>query len=234
MRIKKEKILPIEGGKEELSNLRPLKKESEKSPLAEWTDEDLMLAFGEGNEEAFIELVRRYEKQIFNYMYRMVHNWHIAEDLTQDVFMALVNNANRYHPSAKFSTYIYTIASNIISKEWGKQNRRPKFFSLSQWFGGDKDPDDSERSSPAEYLADPNFDILKQTECREISEAINEALKKIPSHQKEAFILRRFLELSYEEIADILDIPVGTVKTRVLRAERALRPFLSQFREDNK
>jgi len=232
MRYKKENILPLNNSEEKPSKLRPLKKSVEEiPPLSDWTDEDLMLAFGEGNEEAFVELVKRYEKQIFNYMYRMVNNWHIAEDLTQDVFMALVNNASRYHPTAKFSTYIYTIASNIISKEWGKQNRRPKFFSLSHWFGGDKDVDDLEKGSPAEYLADPNFDILKQTEHKEVSEAINEALKKIPPHQREAFVLRRFLELSYEEIADILDIPIGTAKTRVLRAERALRPFLSQFRD---
>lgn len=208
-----------------------LREKSEELPLTEWTDEDLMLAFGEGNEDAFVEIVNRYEKQIFNYMYRMVHNWHIAEDLTQEVFMALVNNANRYHPSAKFSTYLYTIASNIISKEWNKQSRRPKFFSLSQWLIGDKNNDDPENGNPSEFLADKSLDILKQAECKEISEAINEALKKIPPHQREAFVLRRFLELSYEEIAEILDIPVGTVKTRVLRAERALRPFLSQFRD---
>lgn len=231
MGLKRENKYPADEGQEKASRLYSLKRLGEESSFAEWTDEDLMLAFGEGNEEAFVELVRRYEKQIFNYMYRMVHNWHIAEDLTQDVFMALVNNASRYHPSAKFSTYIYTIASNIISKEWGKQNRRPKFFSLSHWIGSDRDSEDSEKGNPAECLADPNFDILKRTECKEVSEAINEALKKIPAHQREAFVLRRFLELSYEEIADILDIPVGTVKTRVLRAERALRPFLSDFRD---
>ncbi|MCX8065607.1 MAG: RNA polymerase sigma factor [Candidatus Hydrogenedentes bacterium] len=231
MRVKRENILPFEDSKENFSKSYVLREKSRELPLSEWTDEDLMLAFGDGNEEAFVEIVSRYEKQIFNYMYRMVHNWHIAEDLTQEVFMALVNNATRYHPSAKFSTYIYTIASNIISKEWNKQNRRPKFFSLSQWLSGEKNNEDIEKGNPIEHLADSNFDILKQTACKEISEAVNEALKKIPPHQREAFVLRRFLELSYEEIADILDIPVGTVKTRVLRAERALRPFLSQFRD---
>ncbi|HOK09425.1 MAG TPA: sigma-70 family RNA polymerase sigma factor [Candidatus Hydrogenedens sp.] len=200
-------------------------------PLADWKDEDLMLAFGEGNEEAFAELLRRHERSVFNYMYRMIHNWHIAEELTQEVFMAIVSNASRYQPTAKFTTYLFTIASNIISKEWGLQNRRPRFFSLSQWWNSKDSPDDNHDWSPIEHQADPRLSVWKKTKCKEISEAINEALKKIPVEQRETFVLRRFLDLSYEEIANIMDIPIGTAKTRVLRTERALRPYLEEFRE---
>lgn len=229
MSINRENIVPF---KMVTSEQRTALRLREKTvPLTEWSDEDLMLIFGEGNEEAFGELVRRYERSIFNYMFRMVHNWHIAEELTQEVFMAIVSSAERYQPTAKFSTYLYTIASNIVSKEWSKQNRKPRFFSLSQWWHSSDDANDDHEWNPVEHHADPRLDVWRDTKCTEISEAINKALKKIPERQREAFVLRRFLELPYEEIANILDVPLGTAKTRVLRAERALRPYLEHFRE---
>jgi len=229
MNMKGENIVPLK--RVETTAQVSLHLRGKTVPLNERSDEELMILFGEGNEEAFQELLRRYERSIFNYMYRMVHNWHIAEELTQEVFMAVVSNAERYQPTAKFSTYIYTIASNIVSKEWSRQNRKPRFFSLSQWWHASDNSNDGDDWNPIEHHADPHLDVWRETKCTEISEAINEALKKIPERQREAFVLRRFLELSYEEIANILDVPVGTVKTRVLRAERALRPYLEQFRE---
>ncbi len=142
-------------------------------PLSEWADEDLMLIFGEGNEDAFGELVRRYERNIFNYMFRMVHNWHIAEELTQEVFMALVSSVTRYQPTAKFSTYLYSISSHIISKEWSRQNRRPRFFSLSQWWhSGDSSNDNSHEWNPVEHHADPRLNVWHEAKCTEVSEAI--------------------------------------------------------------
>lgn len=196
-------------------------------PLTERSNEELMLAHGQGNEEAFVELVRRHQKGVLNYIYRMVHNRHVAEELAQEVFVALVKNAGRYQPTAKFTTYLYTIASNIVSKEWARQKRRPKLFSLTTWFGKEEE----DEFDPLEHSGDENADVVEAFERGEISEAVNTALNHLPEHQREAFVLRRFQDISYEEIAEILDVPVGTVKSRVVRAERGLRPYLERFRE---
>ncbi len=196
-------------------------------PLRERSDEQLMLAHGRGDEASFAELVRRHQKGVLNYMFRMVHNRHVAEELAQEVFVALVKNGVRYQPTAKFTTYMYTIASNIVSKEWSRQKRRPKLFSLGTWFGRE----DEEEYDALEHTSDESADIVEAFQRGEISEAVNTALNHLPEHQREAFVLRRFQDLSYEEIAEVLDVPVGTVKSRVVRAERGLRPHLERFRD---
>jgi RNA polymerase sigma-70 factor (ECF subfamily) len=196
-------------------------------PLSQRSDETLMLEHGHGSEDSYAELVRRHQKGVLNFIFRMVHNRHIAEELTQEVFMALVKNAQRYEPTAKFTTYLYAIASNIVSKEWARQKRRPKFFSLSGWFGGEGD----EEFDLTEQMPDERSCVFAAFQRGEVSEAVNTALKQLPEHQREAFVLRRFQDMPYEEIAEILDVPVGTAKSRVVRAERALRPLLARFQE---
>lgn len=196
-------------------------------PIAERADEQLMLDHGEGSEEAFAELLRRHQAGILNYIYRMVNNRHIAEELTQDVFMALVKNAHRYEPRAKFTTYLYTIASNIVSKEWLRRKRRPLLLSLYAGWGRSRD----DEFDPLEHVGDSKADTLGTFKRGEISEAVNEALNELPEHQREAFVLRRFRDIPYEEIAEIVGSPIGTVKSRVVRAERALRPLLENFKE---
>ncbi|HIJ72939.1 MAG TPA: sigma-70 family RNA polymerase sigma factor [Candidatus Hydrogenedentes bacterium] len=196
-------------------------------PLRERSDEALMLEHGRGSEEAFAELVRRHQKGVLNYTYRMVQNRHVAEELTQEVFLALVKSAQRYRPVAKFTTYLYSIASKIVSKEWVRRKRRPRTLTVSGWRGKDRDRE----HDPLEHVGDDRADVLDYFERGEISEAVNEALQYLPEHQREAFVLRRFRDLPYEEIAEITGAPVGTAKSRVVRAERALRPLLEQFRE---
>jgi len=198
-------------------------------PLCERGDESLMLEHGAGSEPAFEELVRRHQKGVLNYMYRMVQNRQIAEELTQETFLALVKNAPRYEPTAKFTTYLYAIASNMVSKEWLRAKRRPKLFGLSSLWS--RKTHEDEEIDPFEHVADDKACILAEFQRGEVSEAVNAALRHLPDHQREAFVLRRFQDLSYEEIAEVTDSPVGTVKSRVVRAERALRPLLARFRE---
>ena len=211
-------------GKQQLRVLGP-----EGLPLKEWSDETLMLEHGKGSEDAFTELIRRHQRGVLNYIFRMVQNRQIAEELTQEVFVALVRNAQRYQPTAKFTTYLYTIASNIVSKEWVRRKRRPKFLSLSSGWNWRRNPEDE--FDPLEHVGDEKADVLMSFKRGEISEAVNTALRELPEHQREAFVLRRFQDLSYEEIAQVTDSPVGTVKSRVVRAERALRPLLARFRD---
>lgn len=209
------------------SQLRVVDREG--PPLSERSDESLMLEHGAGSEPAFEELVRRHQKGVLNYMYRMVQNRAVAEELTQEAFMALVKNAQRYQPTAKFTTYLYAIASNIVSKEWLRAKRRPKLFSLSSFWS--RKNQDNEEFDPIDHVEDERACVLEEFQRTEISEAVNAALNEIPDHQREAFVLRRFQQLSYEEIAAVTNTPVGTVKSRVVRAERALRPLLAKFRE---
>ena len=198
-------------------------------PLSKRSDESLMLEHAAGSTEAFEELVRRHQKGVLNYMYRMIQNRHVAEELTQEAFLALVRNAQRYQPLAKFTTYLYSIASNIVSKEWSRAKRRPKLFSLSSlWGHNDSEGDDLD---PLETLGDERSCVLTAFRRGEVSEAVNAALQEIPAQHREAFVLLRFQHLSYDEIAAITETPVGTIKSRVVRAERALRPLLEQFRE---
>jgi RNA polymerase sigma-70 factor (ECF subfamily) len=216
-----ENVVPLRAAR----NLRLV--ETGAAPVRERGDEALMLDHAAGEEAAFAELVRRHQKGVLNYMFRMVQNRQIAEELTQEVFLALVRNAERYQPTAKFTTYMYTIASNMVCKEWSRQRRRPRLFSLSAWWQGDEE----DSFDPLEHMADARADVQGAFQREEISTAVNDALRHLPDHQREAFVLRRYQDLSYEEIAEICDVPVGTVKSRVVRAERALRPHLERFRE---
>ena len=192
------------------------------------SDEDLMLQQAKGDDAAFSELVARHQRAVLNFVYRMVQNRSIAEEITQEVFLALVKNAQRYKPTAKFTTYLYTIASNMVSKEWLKRRRRPKVFSLfSSWRGDGEESD----FHPLDHAPDEKADVLDSMKRSEVSEAISGALQQLPAHQREAFVLRRFQDLSYTEISEITRVPVGTAKSRVVRAERALRPLLAAYRE---
>ncbi len=199
----------------------------EKIPLREYGDEALMLAHGEGSEAAFEELVRRHQRGVLNYMYRMVQNRHVAEELTQEVFLALVQNAQRYEPRAKFTTYLYAIASKIVAKEWARRKRRPRLLNFSLWHGHNQE----DEYNPEECVRDRRVDVGAACEEGEINEAINRALQKLPEHMREAFVLSRFQELSQEEVSEIMKVPIGTIKSRIFRAERALRPLLEDFRE---
>ena len=197
-------------------------------PIADMGDEDLMLKHGRGSEEAFAELLRRHQRGVLNYVYRMVQNRQVAEEITQEVFLALVRNAQRYKPTAKFTTYLYAIASNMVSKEWLRRKRRPKLFSLfAPWSG----QSDDEAFHPLSQVCDEKADTLRAYKKTEVSEAVNEALQHLPAHQREAFVLRRFQDLSYNEISEITKVPIGTAKSRVVRAEQALRPLLAAYRE---
>lgn len=201
--------------------------EKARQPVSEMSDVDLMLAHGRGSEEAFGELVARHQRGVLNFVYRMVQNRQVAEEITQEVFLALVKNAQRYKPTAKFTTYLYTIASNMVSKEWLRRKRRPKVFSLFATWGGP----DNDSFHPLDHVKDEKADTVKAFKKGEISAAVNEALKQLPAHQREAFVLRRFQDLSYKEIAEVTRVPIGTAKSRVVRAEQALRPLLAEYRE---
>jgi RNA polymerase sigma-70 factor (ECF subfamily) len=165
-------------------------------------DEELMLSFKNGDSLAFRELFDRYKNSIYGYVRRRVNDPGRAEEITQDVFLALVERRNGYQVTASFRTYLYRIALNRIASEYRKKK--------------ESDPLPPEASGPAAAGGDPA--VVQQ---------VREALALLEPEQREIVLLREYQGLSYDEIAAVLSIPVGTVRSRLFRAKMALRELLA-------
>ncbi len=184
-----------------------------------YTDEELIGRFQRGDENAYIELVHRYKDRLMVFVYRFVNDMTQAEDIVQDTMVKLYTHRHFYKEIAKFSTWIYTIAGNLAKTELRKKKRR-KVTLLSQMGTDDKDYD-----LPAQD-EDTNSDIQGQfTEKR-----LQEAIQVLPLHFRTVVILRDIQELSYEEISKIVDVPLGTVKSRINRARLQLQKALKEYR----
>lgn len=184
-----------------------------------YTDEELIARFQQGDEKAYIELVHRYRDRIMTFIFRFTGDMDQAEDLAQDTFVKVYTHRHYYKEIAKFSTWIYTIAGNLARTELRRKKRR-KVSSLSQMGNEDKDYD-----LPA---VQPDSGELVQSEFAE--EKIQAAIDALPMHFKTVIILRDIQELSYEEISKIVDVPLGTVKSRINRARLQLQDALKELR----
>lgn len=179
------------------------------------TDEDLILAFQQGDVAAFEEIVRRYRDPLFNFVVRLLGDAFFSEDVVQETFLRVYRNKHRYHQVAKFSTWIYTIASNLAKTELRRRKVR-NFFSISSKGEDEKDYD----------LVDTGQDIERQVDGLIKGEMILKEINALPYHFKEAVLLRDIQDLSYEEISQILNVPLGTVKSRVNRGRSRLQKRL--------
>ncbi|MFQ6607284.1 MAG: sigma-70 family RNA polymerase sigma factor [Fidelibacterota bacterium] len=183
-----------------------------------YTDEELISRFQEGDEYAYIELVHRYKDRLMNFAYRFFGDRGDAEDVVQDTFMKLYTHKHYYRNIAKFSTWIYTIASNLAKTELRKRKRRPQTpISMMGLEGKDWDIPVDDRTN-------------KEIEGRYNESEIQRAMLSLPLHFRTAVILRDIQELSYEEISNILDIPLGTVKSRINRARLQLQEELKHVK----
>lgn len=171
-----------------------------------------------GDEKAFEELLSAYRRPVYGICLRMVRNEADAEDLAQEVFVRTFNVLDRYNPAYPFSSWLYRIASNLCIDFI--RARRKGHVSLDEPLpGGDGDMQrqfPSDRSDPAREL-----------ETKEMMDVLEEALAALPEHYRIIVILRHQEHLSYEEIADNLDIPLGTVKARIHRARNMIRDFFA-------
>ena len=175
----------------------------------ELSDEDLMLKAGNDDVQAFEQIFRRYEKPIFSYMYRMSRNRDLSEDYTQDVFLRLWKNREKYKPTGKFSSYLYQIAHNYFLNESIR-----KKISTSPLPVEEADSfvmNDNTEGTPLDKLIEKEF-----------ANYVEQLLSEIPEPQREVFILCRFHRMKYKEIADILNISVRTVESRLLAATQKL------------
>ncbi|MGY8786754.1 MAG: RNA polymerase sigma factor [Fidelibacterota bacterium] len=184
-----------------------------------YTDEELIARFQDGDEQAYVELVNRYRNKLMSFIYRFVNDMEQAEDIVQDALLKLFTHKHYYKSIAKFSTWIYTIAGNLAKTELRKKKTR-KVTSLSHMGLEDKD---YELPSVA-----PESDDVIQGEY--IEKKIQAAIQKLPLHFRTVTILRDIQELSYEEISKIVDVPLGTVKSRINRARLQLQKDLIKFK----
>ena len=166
-------------------------------------DEHLMLAFSHGSPEAFTELFHRYKQPIYGFFRRRISDPAHAEELAQETFLALVRSASRYQPRALFRTYLYAIALKLL-----RAHRRKAAFRAT--FLGPR------RSTPDPARQDATDSALW----------VRRAVAQLDSVDREILLLREFEQLSYAEIADLLDLPINTVRSRLFRARMALRNLL--------
>jgi RNA polymerase sigma-70 factor (ECF subfamily) len=175
-------------------------------------DRDLVASAVEGHEGGFEELVRRYQRPISAYVYRMVGDYDAALDLTQEIFIKVYGSLARYRSEFKFSTWIYKIAHNCAVDHLRRNNGREQ--SLVSGIEGDtyELPIESRRPSPEQ-----------ESERRERRIEIEGVVRSLPAVYRELIILRHSQDLTYEEIVEVTGLPLGTVKNRLFRAREMMR-----------
>ena len=185
-------------------------------------DRQLVARILAGDPNSFSDLVARYEKRIVNYVYRMTHRYEEAHDLTQEIFLKVHLALDRYDPKYQFSTWIFRIAQNSAIDALRKKSLPEAPLTTK---GGD-DEGKKERE-----FADPNVSPYRDLRNKQLSAAIDKAVEKLPIDYRELIQLRHFAELSYEEIAEMKRMPLGTVKNKLFRARNLLKVELEGFKE---
>ena len=184
--------------------------------------EDLLLVerCKTGDQIAYGQLVRKYQGSVFNLCRKMVRNPEEARDLAQEAFVKTFASLERYNPVYAFSSWLFKITSNLCIDHIRKQ--RMKLYSIDDPVEGDEGPITRE-------LADPGQRPDQLSEDSELRDAIRAAIDQLPEHYRVILILRHQEQLSYEEIAQSLSIPLGTVKARIHRAREGLKVQLAAY-----
>ncbi len=182
------------------------------------SDEKLIALFQSGDINAYNELVERYKERLFNFVLRYFNNKEQAEDVVQDTLIKLYTHASYYKNVAKFSTWIFTIAKNNALTELRK-NKRKRTESLWTEDGNPLDINSKEQS------------LDQKTHNEFAINQLNRFLDEIPENFRMAVVLRDFQELSYDEISKILEIPIGTIKSRINRGRIQLAEKMKHFKE---
>lgn len=185
------------------------------------SDEDLMMKVKERKDElAFERLVQRHRKPLLNFVYRFIGDQDIAEDISQDIFLKLWSNADTYLPMARFTTFLYTIAKNMCLNILAKIRSLPQMQSIHNILLIDNDHDLQNELADHESL--PDQELLSS----EIQDKIKEAIRKLSPEHRLVFILTEYHGLSYQEVANIAQCPIGTVASRKNAAVKQLKQYL--------
>jgi RNA polymerase sigma-70 factor (ECF subfamily) len=195
------------------------------SNLTSASDQEVVAWAVRGHEAAFRELVRRYERPVFSLLYRMVRDRALAEDLAQDTFIKVLNGLKSYRPEFKFSSWIFKVANNVAID----QLRRRGVETVSMDGAPDAKTPDA-RAASSLQLRGIGESPLQEVEARELGSAIERAIGRLRPEYRSCIVLRHVEGHSYEEIAQMLDLPLGTVKTYIHRARNELRGYLEDRR----
>ena len=183
-------------------------------------DSAVVTAFLNGEERAFQELVDRYQTRLLNFVYRTIGDREKAEDLVQEVFIRVYRHLHRFDRSKKFSTWIYTIASNLAKNELRNRSRNP--LVLFQTIK--KNWQDEDRPLQFEDSQSRPDDMYRKRHLREL---VEQSVEQLPEHHRQVFVLRELEGKSYEEIAEITDCNLGTVKSRLNRARNSFAEIIA-------
>jgi RNA polymerase sigma-70 factor, ECF subfamily len=195
---------------------------------AEVTDEALMTRYQRGDLSAFAALVARHKTPVYNFVLRQIRSPALAEDVVQDVFVRIIENAGSFKHEARFTTWAYTIARNLCVDQIRRASYR-RHASLEQ-----KDETDTgDGLSYSEKVADPHPSASTErgAAAGEIRTAVTQAVEALPPDQKEVFLLREVAALPFSEIAEITGSPENTVKSRMRYALERLQEALCNFEE---
>src|SRR6059058_1159649 len=188
-------------------------------------DADVVALAQQGREAAYKELIKRYERPVFSLIYRMVRDKETAEDLAQETFIKVLNNIDRYRPEFKFSSWLFKIANNITIDHL----RRRQVDTIS--IEGSPNAITAESAwATAVTVTSGGESPLEELESREIGAEIEKAIAKLRPEYRACIILRHVEDYSYDEIAEIVKLPLGTVKTYIHRARQELRQYLGDLR----
>ena len=183
------------------------------------TDHELALRARSGDDSAFTELMRRHYKGVLNFIYRFTNGNNSSEDLTQEAFLRVYKSIKNYEPEAKFSTWLYKIATNLCLTHLKKNKRDLSLDEINENIGERPDPNSEDA-----------YDILKR---RDIKDKVMAAISTLPEREKVAITLCKYQGFSYNEVAEVLDCSVGAVKTHIYRGRiklvEKLKPQLGEI-----
>jgi len=196
----------------------------ERGALHEFDDGRLVLEHLRGDPQAFGALVDRYQTRLLNFINRTIGDRERAEDLVQEVFIRVFRHLHRFDQTKKFSTWIYTIASNLAKNELRNRSRNPLvlFQTIKQHWEADHRPLQFEDTT-----ARPD-DLYRK---RYLKEAVDQCVGQLPAHHRVVFVLRELEGKSYAEIADITGCNLGTVKSRLNRARNSFAQLIEPLLE---
>ena len=166
------------------------------------SDEQLMLEFQKGKTEAFEELFRRYLRPVYGFFRRRLNNLSRAEDLAQETFIVILRGTERYEKRAMFRTYLYAVALKLL---WSERRRELR-----------------------EVASVPNVEELTQSGDAAASVWVRDAFARLDEDHREVLMLREYEQLTYDEIAELVKIPINTVRSRLFRARAELKALLEQ------
>ena len=181
-------------------------------------DVALMLRVGKQDEQAFEELIMRHQGSVIGTAAKMLGNTLEAEDIAQQVFIRIWKSAPRYKPKAKFTTFLFTITRNLVFNESRRRSRK-KEHSIEER------EDDFHLQTPDTQNTSPDKKLLEG----ELQKAIDQAINNLPEKQRMAVILRRYQNMSYDEIGKIVELSIPAVKSQLFRARNTLLDSLQQY-----